>query len=198
MTTKVAATLDEVIDLYRRWGTEHYDEELSQLDHALQTAALAVRETADEALVVAALLHDVGHLIELANGGSAPSENPADPSRSDGSPDLHHEAIGAKYLGGLFGPDVTEPIALHVRAKRYRCAVDATYAAGLSLGSSRSLQRQGGPLDAPAAAAFEQLRAAQAAIALRGWDDGGKVEGLDVPDLESYLPLLQRNLSTPA
>lgn len=187
MSAEAAVTLDQVIELYERWGTEHYDEDLSQLDHALQTAALASRGTTDEALIVAALLHDVGHLIELAAGGSAPSG-----SQPNDSSDLHHEAVGAKYLGSLFGPTVTEPIALHVRAKRYRCAVDAAYAAGLSAGSTRSLERQGGPLDARAATAFEQLPGAHAAISLRAWDDGGKVDGLEVPDLASYLPMMRR------
>lgn len=179
----VASSVDEVVELYRRWGSEHYDEELSQIDHAVQTAALARAEGAPDELVAAALLHDVGHLLELAardGHGDLPDE------------DLSHEAVGARYLAGLFGPGVTAPIALHVRAKRYRSAVDPAYLAGLSAGSTRSLALQGGPADADEVAAFERNAGFTDAVRLRAWDDGGKVDGLDVPELDDYLDLLLR------
>jgi len=175
-----ARSLDEVLALFERWGEQHYDEELSQLDHALQAAALAQVAGAPASLVVAALLHDVGHLLELASG-----DGPRDRSE-----DLRHEARGARYLSGLFPVSVTTPIALHVRAKRYRVAVDPTYASALSPGSRASLIRQGGPLDAEEVAAFEANPGWEHAVELRGWDDGGKVDGLEVPDLRSYRPLL--------
>ena len=181
--TRTASSVDEVLDLYRRWGAEHYDEVLSQTDHAIQTAALAVAEGADEELVAAALLHDVGHLLELEarNGrGELPTV------------DLDHEAVGARYLSALFGPGVTAPIALHVRAKRYRCAVDPGYLASLSEGSTRSLALQGGPADADEVASFESNPGFREAVRLRSWDDGGKVDGLEVAELEHYRPLLQR------
>lgn len=180
-------TIDRVVALYETWGRHTYDEELTQLDHGLQTAALAAADGADEALVVAALLHDVGHLLALERGdrGPAPDE------------DLHHEAVGAKFLGDVFGPEVTAPIALHVRAKRYRCAVDPEYHEGLSDGSRASLVRQGGPLSAEEAAAFERVPGFADAVALRGWDDGGKVDGLEVPGFGAYLPLLERVRARP-
>jgi phosphonate degradation associated HDIG domain protein len=182
-TPPVASSVDEVVGLYRRWGAEHYDEELSQIDHAVQTAALACAEGAPDELVAAALLHDVGHLLELAvrdGEGQLPDE------------DLSHEAVGARYLAGLFGVGVTAPIALHVRAKRYRCAVEPDYLAGLSAGSTRSLALQGGPADADEVASFERNPGFGDAVRLRGWDDGGKVDGLDVPELDDYLDLLRR------
>lgn len=176
-------SVDEVLALYQRWGADHYDEDISQLDHALQTAALAVEAgTADE-LVAAALLHDVGHLLDLASGRA---------SADDEAVDLAHEAAGARYLAGLFPPAVTAPVALHVGAKRYRCAVDAGYAASLSEGSTRSLARQGGPMSRAEAAAFAVHPGAAAAVALRGWDDSGKVDGLDVAPLAHYRDLLDR------
>lgn len=181
--TGAATSVDEVLGLYRRWGADHYDEELSQLDHAVQTAALAVADSAADELVAAALLHDVGHLLELEardGRGELPTE------------DLDHESVGARYLAGLFGPAVTGPIALHVRAKRYRCAVDPAYLDGLSDGSRRSLALQGGPADAAEVASFETNPGFRDAVRLRGWDDGGKVDGLVVSDLESYRPLLER------
>ncbi len=177
-----ASSLDEVLELYRRWASDPYDEQVSQLDHALQTAALAVADGADDALVAAALLHDVGHLLDLAaTDGAGPADT-----------DLGHEGVGARYLAALFPPTVTGPIALHVRAKRYRCAVDPEYHASLSDGSRRSLVLQGGPYDADGVARFESNPGFADAVRLRGWDDDGKVDGLDVQDLDAYLPLLRR------
>jgi phosphonate degradation associated HDIG domain protein len=176
----IAGSIDEVLALYERWGSERYDEELRQLDHALQTAALASAAEASDALVAAALLHDVGHLLDLADGDG----------HRDRTTDLRHEARGAAYLSALFAPAVTAPIALHVRAKRYRVAVDPGYAAVLSPGSTASLARQGGPLTDDEVAAFETNPGWADAVALRGWDDQGKVDGLAVPDLASYRPLL--------
>lgn len=180
-----ATSVDEVLALYTRWGADRYDEELSQLDHALQTAALADHAGASDELVVAALLHDVGHLLDLEAAAATGRSGPADT-------DLHHEAAGARYLADLFPPAVTAPIALHVRAKRYRCAVDPAYQDRLSAGSTASLVRQGGPLTAEDARAFEQLPGHADAVALRGWDDGGKVDGLEVPRLDAYRDLLAR------
>jgi gamma-butyrobetaine dioxygenase len=164
-----AANVGEVLALYERWGHQHYDEDLAQLDHALQTAALAAASGAGDAVVAAALLHDVGHLLALR-----------------GDPFVPHEAAGPAYLAGLFPPAVTGPIARHVEAKRYLCAVDPAYAAGLSAGSIRSLARQGGPHSPAEAAAFEAEPGWEAAVALRRWDDAGKVDGLAVPGLATY------------
>ncbi len=110
-----AASIDEILDLYRRWGSQHYDEALSQTSHALQTAACARADDAADELVAAALLHDVGHLLVMDAAGSG---------EVDPEVDTGHEASGARYLAGRFPAGVTAPIALHVLAKRYRCAVD--------------------------------------------------------------------------
>lgn len=178
-----AESIDDVLALYERWGSDHYDEAISQLDHALQTAALAVRAGAAEPLVAAALLHDVGHLLELDAGGSWAGADAVDHD---------HESVGARYLAPLFPPAVTAPIALHVRAKRYRSAVDPAYLAALSAGSTASLALQGGPFTAAEAAAFEANPGFGPAVELRGWDDEGKVEDLDVPPLAHYRALLGR------
>ena len=176
-----ATALDEVVDLYKRFGDDNYDEEVSQLAHALQSAALATGAGASDALVVAALLHDVGHLIDLRDGDAAE----------------HHETTGARYLGALFPPSVTRPIALHVTAKRYRCAVDETEYGRLSNGSKASLARQGGPLDPAAAARFERVEGFADAVDLRAWDDAAKVPGADVPPLDHYIALLMRVSAPP-
>ncbi len=129
-----AATVDEVLELYARWGGQTYDEALTQTSHASQVAAWAVADGADDALVAAALLHDVGHLLAMdARGHGTP----------DIEADLRHEAVGARWLARLFPAEVTAPIALHVAAKRYRCAVDPGLVARLSLGSQATLVGQG-------------------------------------------------------
>lgn len=175
-----ARSIDEVVELFERYGPQRYDEELSQLAHAEQTAALARAAGAPDAVVAAALLHDVGHLLELADAGER-----------DRTTDQRHEARGAAWLAGLFPPSVTAPITLHVRAKRYRCAVDPAYHEVLSAGSVASLQRQGGPMDDAEVAAFEANPGWQDAVALRGWDDHGKVLDLAVTPLASYRALLE-------
>jgi gamma-butyrobetaine dioxygenase len=177
-----AGSVDEVVALFEGWGPHRYDEEVSQLDHALQTAARAGTEGVDDALVAAALLHDVGHLLALRDTGATDRQV---------DEDLRHEARGAAWLGRLFPPAVTGPVALHVAAKRYRCAVDPAYLSELSVGSTASLARQGGPMGTEERARFERHPAHVDAVRLRGWDDAGKVTGpVDVADLASYRPLL--------
>ncbi len=178
-----ATSVAEVLDLFEQWGGAHYDEAVTQLDHALQAAAHALAGGADDQLVAATLLHDVGHLLELRDGGDPGGTVPVD---------LTHEARGARWLAGVFPPAVTGPIALHVAAKRYRCTVEPAYEAGLSDGSTRSLARQGGLMSPDEAARFAAHPAHGHAVRLRGWDDAGKVtEGVQVPDLASYEPLLR-------
>ena len=179
-----AASVDEVLELYGRFGPDRYDEVVTQLDHALQTAALARSAGADDALVAAALLHDVGHLLAQRD-----SRVPDGAERTADS-DLRHEDLGAAWLRPLFPTTVTAPIALHVRAKRYLCAVDDAYRAGLSAGSTRSLALQGGPMDPAQVGAFEAVPAFSEAVLLRRWDDSGKVEDLETPPLAGYRDLL--------
>lgn len=183
MTASDAArSVDDVLELYDRFAGGRYDEEVSQLDHALQTAALAVADGAADPLVAAALLHDVGHLLALRDG-----ESP----EGDIDLDAHHEARGARWLARVFPPAVTGPIALHVAAKRYCCAVDRGYQASLSAGSRRSLVRQGGPMMPGEVVRFEANPAHLDAVRLRGWDDDGKrTDGIDVAPLAAYRKLL--------
>src|SRR5471032_2143591 len=125
---------DVLIALFARHGGDGYfGEKVTQAEHALQSAALAEAEQASPALIVAALLHDVGHLIHT--GGEDIAERGID---------ARHEAIGATYLARHFGPAVVEPVRLHVPAKRYLCAIDKTYWQDLSPASKRSLELQGG------------------------------------------------------
>lgn len=157
-------------------GGEAYGERVTQLEHALQAAALAEAEGAPPALVLAALLHDVGHLVA-----------PDDPARRV-TEDLRHEDIGARLLARWYGPEVTEPVRLHVAAKRV-LARDAAYAAALSPASQDSLRLQGGPMTDAEAEAFSASSFSQDALRLRRWDDEAKVVDADVPGLERYRDL---------
>ena len=167
-------SVDDLLSLYERWGADPYDEEVAQLDHALQTAARATADGAADPLVAAALLHDVGHLLALR-----------------GDPPAPHERAGPALLAEVFPAAVTSPVTLHVEAKRYLCAVDPAYADLLSPGSQRSLARQGGPMAAAEVGAFEATPGWRDAVALRRWDDAGKVVGAPVPGLVTYVPLLR-------
>lgn len=183
MTTAHPSTVQDLVDLFAEMGDAHYGEAITQLDHALQCAALAAANGADDAVVAAALLHDVGHLVADLQGNE----------RFDlAVDDDDHEAVGARVLAPIFGPRVSAPVALHVTAKRWRCAVDPTYHAALSPTSAATLLAQGGPLDAEACTRFEAHPAFAAALAVRDVDDRGKVDGLEVAPFETYRPLLDR------
>jgi gamma-butyrobetaine dioxygenase len=138
--------------------------------HMLQAGALAEAAGADRALVAAALLHDIGHLREEA--------------------DTRHEQAGATWLSQWFGEAVTEPVRLHVAAKRYLCAVEPGYFGLLSAESVRTLARQGGPMSATEASAFEALPYAMDAVAVRRWDDEAKDPVVTPPGFGHFAPLL--------
>ncbi len=158
---------------------ELYDEAITELVHGLQCAALARRDGADDATLAAALLHDVGHLLV---GDLFPIEATL-------AKDWKHEEVGARYLARWFGPEVTEPVRLHVAAKRYLVGKDPDYP--LTPSSTRSLAVQGGPMDAAECAAFEALPGFEAAVAVRGWDDEGKDPELEVPGFATWEDLLR-------
>ncbi len=173
--------LDGLFELYASPAAlRMYDEDVTELDHALQAAALAQADGAPDQLIAAALLHDVGHLVSDDNV----------PLDDDLTEDFHHERVGARYLTRWFGAEVTAPVALHVAAKRYLCAVEEGYLADLSPASLRSLQLQGGPMTDAETEAFERLPHHVEATLVRRWDDRAKVAGLAVAGLEEHRTLL--------
>ena len=177
-------TVDEVLDLYRKGGDEQYfGEAISQTEHALQSAWLAEKAGASPAIVSAALLHDVGHLLHGRGEDIA-----------DEDIDARHEAVGAAFLAQRFNTEVVAAVSLHVMAKRYLVGTDPGYAAQLSPASVRSLELQGGPMGPEEAAEFARKNAAKAAVALRRWDDEAKVVGLKTPDLDHFRPYLEVSL----
>jgi phosphonate degradation associated HDIG domain protein len=174
-----ALTVAEIEALFVQHGSQAYDgsrrEPVTALEHALQCAQLAEWAHADDALVAAALLHDIGHFIAPVAGDTE---------------DDAHELLALPALGGLFGPEVLAPIRLHVAAKRYLVATDAAYLGGLSPASVHSLALQGGPMNRDDVALFEATPHAMAAVQLRRWDDLAKTPGLATPPLGYYLALL--------
>lgn len=181
----VEKTTDSVVarieTLFRDKGHSPYEggESVSQLAHGLQAAACGTRAGAAPGLIAAALLHDIGHLLDPVGEGAAVMGY-----------DARHEDGGADHLAQWFGPEVTEPIRLHVAAKRYLCATKDGYFARLSPASVRSLALQGGPMSPEEVAAFEALPHYKDAVRLRVWDEEAKVVGLAVPEFAAYRDML--------
>lgn len=175
--------IDDIFAIIQKFGDLSYGEDVSQMQHILQCGHLARTDGASDALIAAALLHDVGQFLDDAG-------NAAEQQGVDG----RHETTGASYLADFFPPEVTEPVRLHVEAKRYLCAVERGYLESLSAASSLSLSLQGGVHSKWETRAFLALPAAGDAIRLRRYDDQGKRRDWKVPDLESYRALLQSQL----
>jgi phosphonate degradation associated HDIG domain protein len=172
---------EEILAIFSRRGAEAYiGEPVSVKEHALQTALFAQQARAAPALVVAGLLHDVGHLIE-----DVPD------NIDEWTQDAHHEEAGSRWLAQRFGADVAEPVRLHVAAKRYLCATNAAYLGKLSSASVHTLSLQGGPMSPAEVALFEKETHFKDALRVRVWDDRGKVAGLATPSLEDYRSLVE-------
>ncbi len=177
----MALTIADICALFDAEGGRMYSgEPVTQLEHALQSAEQAEHAGADPALITAALLHDLGHL--LNDLGETPTERGVD--------DVH-QYYALPFLRPLFGDDVLDPIKLHVDAKRYLCATRGAYYAALSADSKRSLALQGGIYSDEEAAAFATRPGAKRAVALRLWDDAAKEAGRPTPPLAHFVPLMQ-------
>ena len=162
---------------------DYIGEPVSQLEHALQAAYFASRTPASDCLILAALLHDIGHII----APSAP--------QMGGLGTLNHEDIGADWLAAQgCGYQVTELVRGHVQAKRYLCYAKPTYLESLSAASRGTLEWQGGVMTDTEAESFQQSPHFKAILAMRKWDEMAKVSGLKVPTLESYNRVLSDHL----
>ena len=173
--------IDFIFDLFARQGaTEYMGEAVTMSQHMEQTAACALADGAADSLVVAALLHDIGHFI-----GDHPIE------ALENGIDNDHESVGANYLQAHFPHSVSEPVRLHVAAKRYLCATDSQYFDRLSDASVNSLKVQGGPMNAAEVAEFESNPYYRDAVKLRKYDDDGKVAGLTINPVTHYRATLE-------
>ena len=179
-----SSIVEKIITLFNDQGDSEYGgEPVTQGEHALQSAHLALAEKASSSLVIASLLHDIGHLLH-----ALPDDAP-----EQGIDDLHEE-LGNRFLIKYFIPAVSEPVHLHVAAKRYLCAVEPSYFALLSEPSVLSLQLQGGPMSEEECQKFEANPFFKDAVQLRRYDDMAKIPNLTVQPIEFYAPFLQENL----
>ena len=175
--------IETIAELFAGPGARDYlGEAVTIGEHMRQAGALAGAAGAAAPLVAAALLHDVGHLRSEPRGvwGGRPPD----------STDARHGTGGAQWLSQWFGPAVTEPVRLHVAAKRYLCATEPGYFGLLSAESVRTLALQGGPMTAEQAAAFAAMPYARDAVAVRRWDDEAKDPSVTPPPFGHFEPLL--------
>jgi phosphonate degradation associated HDIG domain protein len=178
--------LEQIAHVFKTRGAAQYGgEAVTQLEHALQAAQMAEDERGSASAIAAALLHDVGHLLH----------DLGDEVAGYGIDDVH-ERLGYEWLCDSFHPAVSEPVRLHVDAKRYLCAVDERYLEDLSPASQQSLRLQGGPFSPSEARKFEQHPYFQESIELRRWDDLAKIPGLETPTLEHFLQFLPAVMSS--
>ena len=178
----MALNLEDIRSLFAAWGSLAYSgEPVTQLEHALQSGALAQEAGASDELIAAAFLHDLGHL--LNRQGETPTARGVD--------DLH-QYYALPFLRPVLPDSVLEPIRLHVDAKRYLCAVDSAYYGRLSADSVRSLKLQGGVFGEADAAEFAARPYASDAVLLRRWDDCAKEAGKATPDLGYFLSVVDR------
>ena len=174
--------VDQLAKLFAEQGqSEYLGEPVTQAEHMLQAAACAEAASASDPLIAAALLHDVGHFTSEISGHDLMSGT-----------DNRHSHAGADWLAAWFPEAVTEPVRMHVAAKRYLCAVEPSYFDLLSEASVYTLQVQGGPMNDTEVADFERGGYAEGAVALRRWDEAAKDPNAHVPDFDYYRPLLER------
>ena len=178
MSDQQPSAISRILQLFEEKGDSEYGgEAVTQLEHALQCAQLAEQNGGNQSLVVASLLHDIGHLLH-----ELPDDAP------DQGIDDAHEKSGYHFLRKYFLDEVCEPVRLHVPAKRYLCTTDPTYFATLSPPSVLSLELQGGQMDSGELEAFRSNPFYEDALKLRRWDDEAKVVGLETPDVNHYAP----------
>ncbi|CAE7939493.1 phnZ [Symbiodinium sp. KB8] len=190
-STSVPGSVNRVFELFDRHGKGDYiGEDVSQLEHALQAADLAHRSGHGLEATLAALLHDVGHLLGMEDKSHA---------RMGDCGIANHENLGGEWLAGLgFSPKVCKLVSRHVDAKRYLCAVNQEYHDTLSSASKTTLIHQGGPMTQEEAKAFEKEELFKVILAMRRWDEAAKVKGKKVPELEAYRDMMVQNDEPPA
>ena len=172
--------VDLLFDFIKEEGKTNYDESVTQLQHSLQTASLARIEDGRRHIVIASLLHDIGHLLIDEND-----------SKNDFlKKDLNHENIASNFLKDFFSEEITESIRLHVVAKRYLCSIDNSYYESLSKASKNSFQVQGGALNKEEIHELENNKYFKDAVRLRKWDDRGKVSLKEVEELDTYKEMI--------
>lgn len=173
--------IDEILRLLDTKAEGRYGlSRVTQRQHALQCAFLAEQEGETDAMIVAALVHDLGHMLHDLGEDFA-----------DRGVDDRHETVGLAYLETVFGADVTAPVGLHVAAKRYLCAAEPDYFAKLSDDSVQTLKLQGGPMSEEEMRRFRLEPHWEEALRLRRFDDRGKSPEAETPGSEHFRPRLE-------
>lgn len=185
MAKDILATIESLF--VDKAGDSYLGEDCTMASHMLQGAYMATKEGADDELVAAALLHDIGHYA-----------NEFTETALEKGVDGHHELVGAEILAGHFPERTVAAVRNHVAAKRYLCATDAAYYDRLSSASKQTLELQGGPMSPTEVAAFEQIPNYEDAVKIRLWDDDGKEPDPDIPPFSHYKPLLSRLVAAQA
>lgn len=182
MAQSIASALDELFGIYEKRGAENYiGENISQIEHASQSAELAEKNGNDEEVILAAFFHDIGHLCEG--------------EEMNGYGKRSHEKIGADYLRKLgFSEKIARLVENHVQAKRYLCAKKPEYYRKLSEASKKTLEFQGGVMTATEVSAFEQDPLFKLSIHMRAWDEAAKEENKPLPQLNIYRAMAERHL----
>ena len=176
---------DAILEKFDSHVHLEYGERVTLRGHMLQSAVFAQEDGANDLVVVATLLHDIGHFLHELGEDIA-----------DQGVDGHHEELGAAYLKRHFPGEVVEPTRLHVAAKRYLCATDRQYLQALSPASLQSLELQGGPFSAEEVQEFKRHPYFQLALQVRRYDEAGKVPGMQTPTIEDYRELIERAVVT--
>ena len=178
LTRNIEYVIDEVFNLYEQQGAEEYaGERVSQLEHMCQAGQLAMKEGYDDEVVLAAFLHDLGHLLPIHD------ENES----MDGYGMMDHEKVGAEYLRSIgFSERVCKQIASHVDAKRYLTWKYPEYYKYLSEASKKTLVFQGGRMSDEEAKQFEADALFDLYIKMRKWDEAAKVDNLPIPNIDIF------------
>lgn len=179
---------DEIFSLYEQHGgAEYAGEKITQLEHMVQAAELAEEQGHDEEVILAAFLHDIGHIAVAAKGDKG----------MEGFGVRDHEEIGAEFLKKKgFSRKIVRLVESHVEAKRYLTYKDPEYYGQLSEASKKTLEYQGGPMDEAEAAAFEQYPLFDLIIKMRKWDEQAKIEHKPLPDLMHYREMVSHHLTS--
>lgn len=185
---KAAVIAEEIMQYYEKHGGEEYaGEKLSQLEHMVQAAQLAEEQGQDEEVILAAFLHDIGHLCEEGHGDN----------EMEGFGIKDHEEIGAEFLGKRgFSKKIIRLVESHVAAKRYLTFKNPEYYGQLSDASRRTLEFQGGRMIKEEAEAFEQYPLFNLIIQMRTWDEQAKIENKALPDLSRYRQMIFHHLTS--
>jgi predicted HD phosphohydrolase len=187
----VTSTLEALSSLYKKVGDKNYiGEDVSQLEHSLQAAANAEASGAEDEVIIAALLHDIGHFVGEDEGLPAMLKDGVDWGTDN------HEGIGKQYVENCgFSERIGHLVLSHAAAKRYLCTVDEPYYNRLTEASKMTLEFQGGKMDEQEKESFESHQDFQVILDMRSWDEAAKVPDLLVPPFDNYMPIMKRHLA---